>query len=163
MSTRPAAIGALLLIAVSLTACSAAVPMKPAEFATDPACANVIVELRDIPTIDDNAKRETDAQSTAAWGSPATILLTCGVEVPGPSTQRCITIDGVDWLVDDSDKTKGVFTTFGRDPAVQVVVDHVTSDSNALNALSDAVSVNQATRSCTAPEDYSTGDDAVIG
>lgn len=155
-------LGALLVFGLVVSACSSAVPMRAADDAVNPACANIIVELRDIPTIDDNAMRETDAQATAAWGSPARVLLTCGVKVPGPSTQRCITIEGVDWLVDDTDDAKGVFTTFGRDPAVQVVVDHATSDSNALNAIADALNVNPASRQCSAPEDYSTGDDAVI-
>ena len=163
MKARLVTLGALMIAGLSLTACSPTVPMRAAEFATDPACADVIVGLQDVTAIDDNEKRQTDAQATAAWGSPATILLSCGVDVPAPSEQRCITIEGVDWLVDDSDDARGVFTTYGRDPAVQVVVDHATSDSNALNAISDAVALTPPERQCTAAEDYTTGNDAVIG
>ena len=126
-------------------------PMAAAEDAANPRCAEVSVRLPD--DIDGHAKRTTDAQATGAWGSPAIILLTCGVAVPGPSPLRCITIAGVDWLVDDSDPDVGVFTTYGRDPAIRVVVDHVTSDSNALNAVSPAIAVNPADGGCTNPED----------
>ncbi|MCU1638541.1 MAG: hypothetical protein JWL94_1188 [Microbacteriaceae bacterium] len=160
MRRRMAPAAAMFLVLAAVAGCSTAVPMRPAENAVDPLCAEIVVRLPD--TIDEHSIRVTDAQGTGAWGDPAVILLTCGVDVPGPSTQRCITIDGVDWLVDDSDEDRGVFTTYGRDPAVQVVVDHVTSDSNALNELANAVGVNPASRACTDPADVSTGDDAVL-
>ena len=157
---RAATAAAMTLILGSLVGCASAVPMQPADDAVNPQCAEIIVRLPDV--IDDHTQRETDAQATGAWGDPAVILLTCGGDVPGPSTDRCITIDGIDWLVDDTDPDFGVFTTYGRDPAVQVVVDLVTSDSNALNALSNAVGSAPVTGGCTSPEDASTGDDAVL-
>ena len=160
MRGRVAALAGMSLVVAALAGCTATVPMKPADDAANPACAEIIVRLPD--TIDDHAIRQTDAQATGAWGNPAVILLSCGVAVPGPTTERCITIDGIDWLVDDSDEDRGVFTTYGRDPAVQVVVDHVTSDSNALNALANAVGNVPATRECTDPEDFTSGDDAVL-
>ncbi len=135
----------------TLIGCAATVPMTPAADAANPKCAEVIVRLPD--KIDELAKRETDAQATGAWGSPTKILLTCGVPVPAPSELRCATIAGVDWLIDDSNPDRGVFTTYGRDPAVRVVVDHSVSDSNALNALTDAVAANPAARACTVPVD----------
>lgn len=142
-----AAVAALLL----LTGCAATVPMKPADNATNPLCAEIIVRLPD--AIDELEKRETDAQATGAWGTPAQVLLTCGVPVPAPSELRCVTISGVDWLVDDSNPERGVFTTYGRDPATQVVVDEEISDSGALYALTDAVSSIPESRECTTPED----------
>lgn len=149
------------VLALALVGCTAAVPMTAADDAANPRCAEISVRLPD--TIDELAQRETDAQATGAWGSPAQVLLTCGVAVPGPSTLRCITIEGVDWIVDDSDPKAGVFTTYGRDPATRVVVDEGTSDSNALNALSGAVGSVPADGGCTNPVDFSTGDDAVLG
>ncbi|MEY2848539.1 MAG: hypothetical protein RI885_1204 [Actinomycetota bacterium] len=154
MASVPVVIG-------SLAACTTAVPMTAASDAANPDCAEISVRLPD--AIDELALRDTDAQATGAWGSPALVLLTCGVEVPGPTTLRCITIDGVDWIVDDTDPDVGVFTTYGRDPATRVVVDHDTSDSNALNALADAVGSLPAEGGCTNPEDFTTGDDAVLG
>lgn len=134
--------------------------MEPAEFATDPACADIIVRLPEV--LGDARKRETDAQATGAWGSPAVVLLRCGVPVAGPSTQRCVTVEGVDWLIDDSDGDRGVFTTYGRDPAVQVVVDASFSESTALNELAVAVGINPAERACTNPQDATTGDAPVL-
>ncbi len=151
---------AILLVLGSLTGCTAAVPMQAAEDATNPVCAEIVVRLPD--DIDGHERRETDAQGTGAWGDPTVVLLTCGVEVPGPSTQRCVTIDGVDWLVDDSEEGRGVFTTYGRDPAVQVVVDLVTSDSNALNALANSVGYSPVVGACTTPDDATIDDDAVL-
>jgi hypothetical protein len=140
---------ALLL---ALTACTPAVPLTPAEDATNPECAEVIVRLPD--AIDDFVKRETDAQATGAWGNPAAILLRCGVAVPGPSPLLCVTLQGVDWLRDDSDAPNYVFTTYGRDPAVEVVVDgDRASGTNALVALSNSVGSIPATRACTNPDD----------
>ncbi|MCY7325853.1 MAG: DUF3515 domain-containing protein [Microbacteriaceae bacterium] len=151
---------AVLLILGSVAGCTAAVPMQAPEDAANPVCAEIVVRLPE--DIDGHERRETDAQGTGAWGDPAVILLTCGVAVPGPSTQRCVTIDGVDWLVDDSEEGRGVFTTYGRDPAVQVVVDLVTSDSNALNALANSVGYSPVVGACTSPEDATIDDDAVL-
>ena len=145
---------AALLPAVLLTlsACAPLVPLEAAPDAVNPECAEVIVRLPD--AIDDNVKRETDAQGTGAWGNPATILLRCGVKVPGPSTQLCYTLKGVDWLRDDTDAPNYVFTTYGRDPAVEVIVNgDKASGTNALIALSNAVGSIPATRACTNPDD----------
>ena len=139
-------------ILLALSACAPLVPINAAPDATNPECAEVIVRLP--PAIDDNVKRETDAQATGAWGNPATILLRCGVEVPGPSTLLCVTLKGIDWLRDDSQAPNYVFTTYGRDPAVEVIVDSDTaSGTNALIALTNAVGSIPATRACTNRDD----------
>lgn len=148
--TRLASVALVGALSLLLVGCAAVVPMAPADDAANPLCAEISVRLPD--AIDGLPKRETNAQATGAWGSPALVLLTCGVPVPAPSTDRCVTIDGVDWLVNDTDPKRGVFTTYGRDPAVRVVVDHVTSDSNALNALANAVRANPAEGACTDPD-----------
>jgi len=148
-----------------LSGCTPAVPMSPAPDAANPECAEVIVRLPDV--LDDPAqqgttgdpagvwlKRETNAQGTGAWGNPAAVLLRCGVPVPGPSTLLCVTLDGVDWLRDDSQAPNYIFTTYGRDPAVEVVVDgNRASGTNALVALRLAVSAIPATGACTNPDD----------
>ncbi|MFP7759841.1 DUF3515 family protein [Marisediminicola sp. LYQ134] len=148
------------LAGVALTGCTATVPMEAAPEATDPLCAEITVRLPD--TIGELEKRQTDAQATGAWGEPAVVLLTCGVAVPGPSEQRCVTIDGVDWLVDDSDDAFGRFTTYGRDPAVQVIVDSEFAEATALNELATAVGVNPVDRECTVAQDFTTGDSEVL-
>jgi len=154
---RAAALLAAVIVPVvvlSLTGCAPAVPMTPAPDATNPACANVIVRLRTVTALGDNLKRETNAQATAAWGNPAAVLLRCGVAVPGPSTLLCVTLKGIDWLRDDSNAPNYVFTTYGRDPAVQVVIDGTrASGTDALMDLSNAVGSIPATRACTNPDD----------
>ncbi|WP_233245459.1 DUF3515 family protein [Salinibacterium hongtaonis] len=135
-----------------LTGCAGVVPMTAAPYATSVDCAEITVRLPD--AINDLKLRETDAQATAAWGDPTAVLLRCGVEVPGPSTLPCFTVKGIDWLRDDADAPTFVFTTYGRDPAVEVVIDaEATSGTSALLAIANAVGSIPATGACTSPED----------
>jgi hypothetical protein len=138
--TRPRrflAAASALLLAAALGGCAGTVSMQPAAGSNDPACAAMSVRLPD--SIAGQERRYTDAQATGAWGTPTSILLTCGLEAPGPSTLRCQPLSGVDWLVDESeaDENRYTFTTYGRDPAVQVYLDYdVTGSGDALGALS---------------------------
>ena len=149
---RPSALLAVGITGVAvaglLTGCSATVSMTPADAANDPGCAAVTSRLGLIRDgdVDGQQRRWTDAQATGAWGdpdrpgTPTTVLLTCGVEVPGPSTLTCQRVGGVDWLMDDSEAPNYRFTTFGRDPAVEVYLDYDTvSGATVLDALSAAV------------------------
>lgn len=139
--------GLVVLTAVALstlTGCTSIVPLQPADDANDPGCADVIVRLPD--TVADQPRRETNAQSTGAWGSPTSVLLYCGVEVPSASTYTCVEVDGVYWLRDD-DATEAptyTFRLYGREPAIDVVID--TEQVGTFPALSDlgrAVSYTQ--------------------
>lgn len=57
-----------------------------------------------------------------AWGDPA-IIVRCGVESPGPTADDCVGADGIDWVAHAlSDGT--MFTTYGRSPAIEVLVPH---------------------------------------
>ncbi len=124
--------------AAVLTGCSAAVSLEPADDANNADCAYLSVALPE--TVAEQPKRDTDAQATGAWGSPASILLRCGVKVPGPTTMECTTVNGVDWIIDDSEAPNYRFTTYGRDPAIEVIVDsEVVHGSTALVDLEPAV------------------------
>lgn len=109
------------LVATVLSGCSPIVALDPAPHANDPACADVIVRLPD--TLENLPKRETNAQSTAAWGDPAQVLLRCGVTVPTVSDLPCVQTDEFSWLRDDSNAPTYVFTSHGRTPAIAVVID----------------------------------------
>lgn len=151
-AARGAARGTALAAAVAavavLSGCGQAVPFDAAEDAADPDCAAVVVRLPD--EVAGLAERETNAQGTGAWGSPASVLLRCGVEPPGPTTLRCVSVDDVDWIIDESDAPRYLFTTYGRTPAVEVLVDNdVVSGSTAIADLSPSVSVIPAERECT--------------
>lgn len=125
---HPRLVPALLLAAatVSLTGCAGVVSLDPAEGSNDPSCAEVIVRLPE--TLAGEQMRRTDAQATAAWGDPATIILTCGVPEPGPTTLRCDEVSGVDWIIDESEAPRFRVVTFGREPAVELYFDTEITD-----------------------------------
>ncbi|WP_454119084.1 DUF3515 family protein [Microbacterium lacticum] len=135
---------ALILVvaaAATLTGCSGTVSMTPAKGANDPACAAVTVRLPD--AVDGQQRRWTDAQATGAWADGdgrTTVLLTCGLEPPAPSTLPCETAGGVDWLIDDAEAPNYRFTTYGRTPALEVYLDYdEVSARTVLDALGTAV------------------------
>lgn len=136
-----------LALPLLLTGCSATVVLPPAPLANDPGCAEVIVRLP--AETDGQQKRVTNSQSTAAWGSPVTISLTCGLEPVTVSTLPCITAGEVDWLVDDSAKPNYTFISFGRTPATAVTIDSTkSSGANVLEDLGQAVQFTKQTKKC---------------
>ena len=138
----------LTAMLISLAGCAAIVPLDPAPDANNPGCAEVIVRLPE--RVAEQPQRETNAQATGAWGSPASILLHCGVSVPGPSTLPCVEVNGVDWLEDDAEKPLYRYTTFGRNPAVEVVVDSdKVSGTTTLVDLTGAIEKIPASSHCT--------------
>lgn len=159
---RSAAVLSLaVMIAVTLGGCAQSVALRPADDATNVDCAAVITSLPD--TVAGLEARETNAQGTAAWGSPASVILRCGVDVPDPTaTLACVTVDDVDWLRDPENDPSFVFITYGRDPAVEVIVDSaVVSGGSALTDLSAALAVVPAERRCIAPDDVLQGGEPV--
>lgn len=142
----------VLTSSLLLSGCATAVPMTPAPDATNVACADVIVHLP--ATVADQEARETDAQATGAWGDPAAVLLHCGVTVPAPTTLPCLNVNGIDWIEDDSDAPTYRYTTYGRDPAIEIVIDsEVVSGSTALIDIANAVEYVPATGACVGAED----------
>mgnify|MGYP003747112013 FL=1 len=127
--------------------------MQPGREANDPACAEIVSRLPQ--TLGGQERRWTDAQATGAWGTPASVLMTCGLEDPPPSTLPCRDFEGVDWLVDESqaDDNRYTLTTFGRSPAVQVFLDYeVVSSADVAQALGPLVReyLPSTGRECTA-------------
>jgi hypothetical protein len=157
-----AALAAIALAAL-LAGCSPVVSMIPAaEFANDPECAAATVHMPD--EISSYGLRQTDAQATAAWGDPTVVLLYCGVPVPEVSDLPCVPVGGIFWLREDVPAGLA-FTTYGRDPAIRVVVDVPEDVAEApiapgvvLDELSNAVSFTSETgRECLDVEDTVTG------
>lgn len=145
----------LVMSIVALTGCAGTVALSPAASANDPNCASIIVRLPS--DLGDGLElRRTDAQATGAWGNPSAVILRCGVQVPGPTTQTCMRVDGIDWLVDGGDAPNYVFTTFGRVPATEVIIDSSRASGEAvLTALSSAIGSVQATGGCVSYDDAS--------
>jgi hypothetical protein len=172
---RPVVLLAALALGAAplLAGCAQAVGVAVAPDATNPDCARVVLALPD--TLAEGLDQQrTTSQATSAWGVPSDpVTLRCGVEVPGPTTEQCVTVEtaggsSIDWLVradaepaDGADAADGLaadpgssdwtFVTYGRDPAVEV---HVPASvvaersTSFLDALSVAVSKVEATRSC---------------
>jgi hypothetical protein len=136
-----------IALSIALSACSPTVSLEPAADANNPGCAEVIVRLPD--AVDGQERRTTNAQSTAAWGNPATVILRCGIEPVEISTLPCVTASDVDWLVDESAKPSFRFISFGRDPAIEVIVDSENAVGvNVLDGLSPAVQTIEPNKIC---------------
>ena len=97
--------------------------------------------------------RDTASQSTAAWGNPSKAILRCGVPVPGPTTDQCAEVNGVDWVLREGGET-WTATTYGREPAVEVVFNpNEVASSTILVQLQNAVSKIEPTSECLSPAD----------
>ncbi|MFJ3382452.1 DUF3515 family protein [Curtobacterium sp. NPDC090217] len=132
-----AGLGVVVALAAGLTGCTNAVTMTAAPSANAAACAAAQVRLPD--AVDTKYQlRNTNAQSTAAWGDPSAALYHCGVAVPTVSDLPCFSKGSVDWIRDDEGK-QIVYTTFGRDPAVQVVIDSTKTTDQVLQDIGNAV------------------------
>lgn len=135
------------IAALLLSGCAAVINLEAAPDANNPACAEVSVRLPD--TMGEHEKRFTNAQATAAWGDPSAVILRCGLPPVEASLLPCATAGNVDWLVDDSQAPSFRFITFGREPAVEVIVDSErASGISTLESLSFAVGQIEASKFC---------------
>lgn len=138
----------LIPVLFLLVGCSATVNLDAAEYSNDPLCAEVSVRFP--AQISELDKRFTNAQATTAYGEPTAILVRCGLEPVFVSTLPCVTTSGVDWLVDDADSPNFRFISFGRTPAVEVIVDSENASGvSALDSLAQAITKIPATSFCT--------------
>ncbi|GAB2699937.1 hypothetical protein BKA24_001873 [Microbacterium marinum] len=118
-----------------LAGCSSTVALEPPTDANDPRCADVMVRLPEV--FEDHERRWTDAQSTASWGDPSAVIIACGVTPPGPSTLPCQTVSGIDWIIDDTEAPMYRLTTYGRVPAIEILVDNdIASSSGPVDTVS---------------------------
>ena len=148
LSWRLAVPVALLLL---VTACSPSVEVSAAEDSNNPACAPQMVALPD--SIADAPRRTTSSQATAAWGEPSLVILRCGVPAPGPTTDSCVGVNGVDWVIKEGDPV-WTLTTYGRVPATEVLMDpKKIASSSVLAELSNAASKIPATHHCVGQGD----------
>ena len=111
--------GGLLSVGV-LSACSAAVEATAPARADTAACTAAAARWPATVSGQDRVETSADSDAVAAWGDPA-VIARCGLAALGPTTDECLTIDGVDWVVRKL-SDGAAFTTFGRDPAIEVLV-----------------------------------------
>ena len=139
-------LAATAILLCGVTGCASVVAVDAAGDAANARCADVMLALP--PDVAENAQRSTDSQATSAWGDPSRVVLRCGVDVPGPTTDPCVTVNDVDWVLREGDPA-WTATTYGRDPAVEVLFDpDQVASSTVLVELGDAVSRSPQNRMC---------------
>lgn len=132
--------------------------LEPTPEASDPVCARTLISMPD--ELGGAEKRNTTTQASRAWGDPP-ITVRCGVEPPGPTTDRCVTAinasgESVDWVMreigdPEVEENTWHFTTYGRAPAIEVIVpvEYAGTDATEiLGVLGESVSRIPATREC---------------
>lgn len=128
------------------------VAMQPAVDANDPLCAEVIIRLPE--EVAENKRRPTNAQSTGAWGSPTAVELVCGITPSGPTTDRCVSVNGIDWVIDPTNKPVYRFEAYGRNPGLEVYVNsELVSGTDVIMDLTAAVSQLPQERNCLSVTD----------
>lgn len=111
---------AMLPLLAVLAGCSSAVEVSVPDAGSSEACAAAATHWPD--TLSGEPTVETDPEDPAvhAWGDPA-IIARCGVPAMAPTTEQCVVVDDVDWVAEELDDGTRL-TTFGRDPAIEVLV-----------------------------------------
>jgi hypothetical protein len=148
---------AIITATVLLSGCAQSVALQPATDATNVGCASIVVRLPDSVSgrLVDQLKRETNAQGTGAYGTPDSVLVRCGVEPPAPTAALpCVLVGDVYWLRDATDEPTYIFTTYGREPATEVVIDSTYATPGVvLYDLEGAVAQSTVVGGCTEIED----------
>ncbi|MEX3609672.1 DUF3515 family protein [Rothia sp. LK2588] len=140
---------------------SSAVHLNPAPDADNPDCARAMVAMPE--ELAGMVQRETTAQATTAWGDPAEVIVTCGVQVQEPVSDPCASVNGVDWILKPTDsaeakntEAKGTWaaTTYGRSPNLQITfnADKVSSSSLLID-LNSAVAQLPQVKKCQNVDD----------
>jgi hypothetical protein len=112
----------LILACLALPACGqGAIKAVPFGDSDSPVCEQVADHWPE--RVGELTPRVTAVQSrgVAAWGDPA-IVARCGKAPLGPTEDPCIDINGIDWVATTLDDGGTMFTTYGRSPAIEVLV-----------------------------------------
>lgn len=138
-------------ISATLVGCSPPVDVRPAKDSANAACAPMMVGLPE--SLGQSKLRRTNSQGTAAWGDPSLVILRCGVNVPGPTTDRCVNVNGIDWVIKEGDPV-WTLTTYGREPATEILMDpDKISSATVLADLAVAAAEIPAGRNCVGQEE----------
>lgn len=122
---RQKAAGVVGITLLGLTACSVPpVEAKPPALAASAECVDAakkwpstVAGLNPYPVT-------TPSDSVRAWGKRPSdaIIARCGVSSPGPTTDACIDVNGTDWVQTKLGKDGYRYVTYGRTPAIEVLV-----------------------------------------
>lgn len=117
------------------------VSVEPGPFADNPKCSDVISRAPE--TVLHKQRDDVTGDGVAAWGD-GSVVLRCGVTPLRPTTNLCVDVNGVDWVLDEKRAQKDgvqVLTTYGRTPAVEMTV-----EGDGPKAGDALVDVNRAVR-----------------
>lgn len=112
-------VAAAVLVAYKLNSPTRGIVQAP--HAGDPACGRL---ARGYPaTLGGQKLAGGGPPGVAVWGDRA-VVLRCGVQPPLPTTDLCVTVDGVDWVYREAASGNGrkVAVTYGRSPAVEATI-----------------------------------------
>lgn len=145
-----------------LAGCSGAVGVEPAPRGWEQQCSQVYTALPD--SIAGLQRRETTAQGAAAWtgvptgstdGREVTVVLRCGVDQLSAleTAGGCQAVEGdgasVDWIPVDDGDGRTTWTTYGREPAVQLQMPADADLTSAVpQSVAKAVSLVPQTAAC---------------
>ena len=101
--------------------------------AGDPACAEALGKLPQ--SLLGQSRGTSSVAGTAVYGDPE-IVVRCGVTPLGPTELPCLTVNEVDWVIDERNEPL-LFTTFGRAPSLEVRIPGSYPKSDATGALVD--------------------------
>ncbi|HIZ97136.1 MAG TPA: DUF3515 domain-containing protein [Candidatus Janibacter merdipullorum] len=106
--------------AVLLGSCSSAAEVGIPDDADHEACVAASEHWPE--EVKELSPTETDPSdpAVAAWGDPP-IIARCGMPALGPTEDQCVVVDDVDWVAEELDDGTRL-TSFGRDPAIEVIV-----------------------------------------
>lgn len=160
LTSRALGAAVAVLALAPLAGCAAATYAPPGPDAALPVCGDVVAyapqELLGL------GRTEPASQGTVVWGRGGEqIVLRCGVEPPAPNPDGCTRIEDpqgnlTDWLIRPNDDGGWLFTTYGREPAIDVLVaEGVGGDqpSAALLELSSTVNRIEPTAWCVSLDD----------
>ncbi|MEU5362130.1 DUF3515 family protein [Streptomyces sp. NPDC005925] len=126
----------------------------PAPHADHPRCDKVLSRAPE--TIPGMSRDWTIGDAVASWGDRAAVLR-CGAEELPPNINLCLTVDGVDWVLDEKRLQAdgvSVLRTYGRSPAVEFTYTGSRSEvGGLLAALNPAVDWIPQKRRCVGLQD----------
>jgi hypothetical protein len=122
---------------LALAGCSSDGEVRPAPAASAAPCGTALAAAP--TTVLGKARTPLDVAGALAYGSPA-IVLRCGLPALAPTSQQCLQVDDVDWVL-TADTDPLVFATYGRAPALEVRVPASVGRENAPAALGDLAAV----------------------
>lgn len=153
MSSRTLLVTIGLLAVTGCTTASSSAHITAAPGAKAPACATALAAAPE--TVADKGRTPLPVDGALSWGEPA-IVLRCGLPAPVPTTKPCLSVNGIDWIV-ETDSGPFVFVSYGRSPAVELRVPAGYRREAAVAAVTDVGPVAAALpadgRACVGADD----------